>query len=253
MKHRRPCSAPARHITARGGDVSIAGLCREAVDRALADAGLVLADIDAVVVGKARSVRGRDDARAVPGGRARRRWQAAAAGAHRRLGGRGYRHVAASLVQAGRTAGCSRSRSRSSPSPTPCGRCRSCRRSACRCWPARAATSRRTSASYIRRSGAPGTSARWSRSRTGATAPAIRTRTSSSRTSRWSRCRPPPCCGTRSATTRPARPPTARARFIGDQAAAGPASGPVAWIRATSMRTEPTMYSGKDHVSPRAG
>src|SRR5262249_12884547 len=37
----------------RRSDVSIAGLCREAVDRALADAGLALADVDAVVVGKA--------------------------------------------------------------------------------------------------------------------------------------------------------------------------------------------------------
>ena len=33
--------------------MSIAGLCREAVDRALADAGLGFDDIDAVVVGKA--------------------------------------------------------------------------------------------------------------------------------------------------------------------------------------------------------
>ena len=41
-----------RHRSKRA-DVSIAGLCREAVDRALADAGVGLADIDAVVVGKA--------------------------------------------------------------------------------------------------------------------------------------------------------------------------------------------------------
>src|SRR5580765_8159764 len=41
-----------RHRSRRA-DVSIAGLCREAVDRALDDAGLTLADIDAVVVGKA--------------------------------------------------------------------------------------------------------------------------------------------------------------------------------------------------------
>jgi acetyl-CoA C-acetyltransferase len=44
--------------------------------------------------------------------------------------------------------------------------------------------------------------------------------------------------------------------IIGDQAAAedAQASGrPVAWIRATAMRTEPTMFSGKDHVNPRAG
>src|SRR5258708_20865469 len=41
-----------RHRSRRS-DVSIAGLCREAVDRALAHAGAGLADIDAVVVGKA--------------------------------------------------------------------------------------------------------------------------------------------------------------------------------------------------------
>src|SRR5947208_1365437 len=41
-----------RHRSKRT-DVSIAGLCREAADRALADAGLSLADVDAVVVGKA--------------------------------------------------------------------------------------------------------------------------------------------------------------------------------------------------------
>jgi acetyl-CoA C-acetyltransferase len=41
------------HHRAKRTDVSIAGLCREAVDRALADAGVELADIDAVVLGKA--------------------------------------------------------------------------------------------------------------------------------------------------------------------------------------------------------
>ena len=41
------------HHRSRRTDVSIAGLCREAVDRALGDAGLSLADIDAVVAGKA--------------------------------------------------------------------------------------------------------------------------------------------------------------------------------------------------------
>jgi acetyl-CoA C-acetyltransferase len=35
------------------GDVSMAGLCREAIDRALADAGTDIAHIDAVVLGKA--------------------------------------------------------------------------------------------------------------------------------------------------------------------------------------------------------
>ncbi|MFN8107772.1 MAG: thiolase domain-containing protein [Nocardioidaceae bacterium] len=41
------------HHRAKREDVSMTGLLREAVDRALADAGLTLADIDAVVVGKA--------------------------------------------------------------------------------------------------------------------------------------------------------------------------------------------------------
>jgi len=44
--------------------------------------------------------------------------------------------------------------------------------------------------------------------------------------------------------------------IIGDQAAAETAQAdgrPVAWIRATAMRTEPTMFAGKDHVNPRAG
>jgi acetyl-CoA C-acetyltransferase len=41
------------HHRAKRTDVSMAGLCREAVDRALADAGLGLDEVDAVVVGKA--------------------------------------------------------------------------------------------------------------------------------------------------------------------------------------------------------
>ncbi len=41
------------HHRAKREDVSMAGLCREAVDRALADAGMTFDDIDAIVVGKA--------------------------------------------------------------------------------------------------------------------------------------------------------------------------------------------------------
>jgi acetyl-CoA C-acetyltransferase len=41
------------HFKKRRDDVSIAGLLREAIDRALADAELSLADIDAIVIGKA--------------------------------------------------------------------------------------------------------------------------------------------------------------------------------------------------------
>ena len=41
------------HHRAKRDDVSMAGLCREAIDRALLDAGMSLDDIDAIVVGKA--------------------------------------------------------------------------------------------------------------------------------------------------------------------------------------------------------
>src|SRR5512139_4333804 len=44
------------HHTSRRSDVNITGLVREAVDRALADAGLEHKDIDAVVVGKAPDI-----------------------------------------------------------------------------------------------------------------------------------------------------------------------------------------------------
>ncbi|MFC7528485.1 thiolase domain-containing protein [Actinoplanes sp. GCM10030250] len=40
---------------------------------------------------------------------------------------------------------------------------------------------------------------------------------------------------------------------IGDQQAAEGSDRQVAWIRATAMRTEPTFFAGKDHVNPRAG
>src|SRR5690606_40583282 len=41
------------HHVAKRTDVSMAGLCREAIDRALTDSGLTMADIDAIVIGKA--------------------------------------------------------------------------------------------------------------------------------------------------------------------------------------------------------
>ena len=41
------------HHRSKRLDVTMAGLCREAIDRALDDAGLTFADIDAVVLGKA--------------------------------------------------------------------------------------------------------------------------------------------------------------------------------------------------------
>ncbi len=43
------------------------------------------------------------------------------------------------------------------------------------------------------------------------------------------------------------------AMVIGDEAAAKASSRPVAWIHATAMRTEATFFAGKDHVNPQAG
>ncbi|HKT01927.1 MAG TPA: thiolase domain-containing protein [Rugosimonospora sp.] len=40
---------------------------------------------------------------------------------------------------------------------------------------------------------------------------------------------------------------------LGDERAAEATGRPVAWIHATSLRTEPTSFAGKDHVNPRAG
>ena len=109
-----------------GGDVSIAGLVREAAHRALADAEMTLADIDAVVIGKApdffEGVMMPElylaDALGAVG-------QADLPGAHRRVGRRRRPpSSAATWSQAGRTSGCSWSASRSSPRARPCGRCR---------------------------------------------------------------------------------------------------------------------------------
>ena len=70
--------APRRRLTPRPA-------CVRPRERALDDAELTWTDIDAVVIGKAPdAVRGRDDAGAVAGRRARRERQADAAGAHRR-------------------------------------------------------------------------------------------------------------------------------------------------------------------------
>lgn len=46
------------------------------------------------------------------------------------------------------------------------------------------------------------------------------------------------------------------AMVLGDEASADAAVAdgrPVAWVHATAMRTEPTNYSGRDHVDPQAG
>ncbi len=45
----------------------------------------------------------------------------------------------------------------------------------------------------------------------------------------------------------------AMAMVIGSEQAAKSAPGPVAWIHGTAMRSEPTMFAGRDQVNPKAG
>ncbi len=242
----------------RRQDVSIAGLCREAVDRALADAGLALGDVDAVVVGKAPDL--------FEGVMMPELYLAEALGAAGKpllrvhtagsVGG-ATGNVAASLIQAGvhrrvlAVAFEKQSESNAmwalSISPP-------------FSMPVLAGAGGYFAPhirAYIRRSGAPehvGAMVAVKDRRNGALNPFAHLRQpditlDSVRASPmlWDPVRYDETCPSSDG---------ACAVIIGDRAAAeaAQASGrPVAWIRATAMRTEPTMFSGKDHVNPRAG
>jgi len=243
-----------RHRSRRA-DVSIAGLCREAVDRALDDAGLTLADIDAVVVGKAPDLFEGvmmpelylADALGAIGKPLLRVHTAGSVG-----GATGI--VATSLVEAGRhhrvLAVAFEKQSESNAmwalSITPpfsmpvlagaggyfAPHIRSC----------------------IRRSGAPGhigAMVAVKDRRNGSLNPYahlqqadITLESVQASPMLWDPVRYDETCPSSDG---------ACAVIIGDEEAARASDGPVAWIRATAMRTEPTMYSGKDHVNPRAG
>jgi acetyl-CoA C-acetyltransferase len=259
MKHRAAVLGvgQTRHRSRRA-DVSIAGLCREAVDRALADAGLTFADIDAVVVGKAPDL--------FEGVMMPELYMADALGATGKplirvhtagsVGG-ATGNVATSLVQAGVHRKVlavafekqSESNAMWALSITPPFS-----------MPVLAGAGGYFAPhirSYIRRSGAP--------EHIGAMV-AVKDRRNGSRNSYahlqqaditlekvlastmlWAPVRYEETCPSSDG---------ACAVVIGDQAAAEAsetAGRPVAWIRATAMRSEPTMFSGKDHVNPRAG
>jgi acetyl-CoA C-acetyltransferase len=246
------------HHRTRRTDVSIAGLCREAVDRALADAGLALADIDAVVAGKAPDL--------FEGVMMPELYLAEALGAAGKpllrvhtagsVGG-ATGIVAASLVQAGlhrRVLAVAFEKQSESNAM----------------WalsiappfsmPLLAGAGGYFAPhirAYIRRSGAPGhigALVAVKDRRNGSLNPYAHLRQpgitlESVRASPmlWDPVRYDETCPSSDG---------ACAVVIGDQAAAESAESsgrPVAWIRATSMRTEPTMFAGKDHVNPRAG
>src|SRR5690242_10901606 len=242
----------------RRRDVSIAGLCREAVDRARSAAGCGLADIDAVVVGKAPDLFEGvmmpelylADALGAVGKPLLRVHTAGSVG-----GATG--NVAASLVQAGlhrRVLAVafekqSESNAMWALSITPPFS-----------MPVLAGAGGYFAPhirAYIRRSGAPehvGAVVAVKARRNGSLNPSAHLRQpgitlESVRASPmlWDPVRYDETCPSSDG---------ACAVIIGDQAAAEAAQAagrPVAWIRATSMRTEPTMFSGKDHVNPRAG
>ena len=246
-----------RHRSKRT-DVSIAGLCREAVDRALADAGVAPADIDAVVVGKAPDLFEGvmmpelylADALGAVGKPLLRVHTAGSVG-----GATGI--VATSLVQAGvhrRVLAVafekqSESNAMWALSITPPFS-----------MPVLAGAGGYFSPhirAYIRRSGAPGhigAMVAVKDRRNGARNPYAHLQQADITLEKvlaspmlWDPVRYDETCPSSDG---------ACAVVIGDTEAAESAQAggrPVAWIRATAMRTEPTMFSGKDHVNPRAG
>ena len=243
------------HHRSKRTDVSVAGLCREAVDRALADAGTGLTDIDAVVVGKAPDLFEGvmmpelylADALGAIGKPLLRVHTAGSVGGATAI-------VAASLVQAGlhrRVLAVAFEKQSESNAM----------------WalsimppfsmPVLAGAGGYFAPhirSYIRRSGAPGHVGAMVAAkdrRNGSLNPYAHLRQADMTTEKvlaspmlWEPVRYNETCPSSDG---------ACAVIIGDQAAAESSGRPAAWIRATSMRTEPTMFSGKDNVSPRAG
>ncbi len=243
-----------RHRSKRT-DVSIAGLCREAVDRALLDAGLALADIDAVVVGKAPDLFEGvmmpelylADALGAVGKPLLRVHTAGSVGGATGL-------VATSLVQAGlhgRVLAVAFEKQSESNAM----------------WALSIAPPFSIQVvagaggyfaphirAYIRRSGAPphiGALVAVKDRRNGALNPYAHLQQGDITLEKvqaspmlWDPVRYDETCPSSDG---------ACAVVIGDEKAAGASQGPVAWIRATAMRSEPTMFAGKDHVNPQAG
>jgi acetyl-CoA C-acetyltransferase len=240
------------HHTAKRLDVSMAGLCREAVDRALADANVDWPDIDAVVLGKAPDM--------FEGVMMPELFLADALGANGKpllrvhtagsVGG-STANVAASLVQGGvhrRVLAVAFEKQSESNAmwalsiPTPF------------VMPVHAGAGGYFAPhvrSYIRRSGAPehiGAMVAAKDRRNGALNPYAHLKqpditVESVRASKmlWDPIRYDETCPSSDG---------ACAVVIADEKTAGKGS---AWIHATAMRTEPTTFAGRDQVNPQAG
>jgi len=239
------------HHTSKRLDVSMAGLCREAIDRAMADAGVDWPDIDAVVVGKAPDL--------FEGVMMPELFLADALGANGKpllrvhtagsVGGT-TANVAASLVQAGvhrRVLAVAFEKQSESNAmwalsiPTPFS------------MPVHAGAGGYFAPhvrSYIRRSGAPehiGAMVAVKDRRNGARNPHAHLRqpditleSVQASTMLWDPIRYDETCPSSDG---------ACAVIISDEALGGSA----AWIHATALRTEPTTFAGRDQVNPRAG
>ncbi|MGZ4516469.1 MAG: thiolase domain-containing protein [Mycobacteriaceae bacterium] len=243
------------HHTAKRLDVSMAGLCREAIDRAMIDAGVGWDDIDAVVVGKAPDL--------FEGVMMPELYLADALGAHGKpllrvhtagsVGG-STAIVAASLVQAGvhrrvlalawekqSESNAMWALSISVPFSMPVGA-------------GAGGYFAPHVRSYIRRSGAPeyiGAIVAAKDRRNGSTNPYAHLHqpditVESVQASRmlWDPIRFDETCPSSDG---------ACAMIIGDETAAQATGKPVAWIHATAMRSEPTTFAGRDQVNPQAG
>jgi acetyl-CoA C-acetyltransferase len=242
------------HHRAKRQDVSIAGLCREAIDRAMADAQVDWADIDAVVVGKAPDLfegvmmpeLSMADALGAVGKPLLRVHTAGSVGGS-------TANVAAAHVQAGvhqRVLAVAWEKQSESNAmwalsiPVPFN------------MPVNAGAGGYFAPhvrSYIRRSGAPdhiGAVVAAKDRRNGAMNPYAHLRqpditVESVQASQmlWDPIRYDETCPSSDG---------ACAMIIGDEQAARAVDRP-AWIHATAMRTEPTTYAGRDQVNPRAG
>ncbi|GAB2673269.1 thiolase domain-containing protein [Saccharopolyspora gloriosae] len=243
-----------RHASRRT-DVSMAGLCREAVDRAMADAGVGWADVDAVVVGKAPDL---FEGVMMPelmladalGANGKPMLRVHTAGS---VGG-STANVAASLVQGGvhrRVLAVSFEKQSESnamwalsimpPFSMPVGA-------------GAGGYFAPHVRSYIRRSGAPehiGAMVAVKDRLNGSKNPWAHVRQSDLTVESvlasqvlWDPIRYDETCPSSDG---------ACAIVLGDETAAAAAAGPVAWIHATAMRTEPTTFAGRDQVNPQAG
>ncbi|MQA07115.1 MAG: thiolase domain-containing protein [Pseudonocardiaceae bacterium] len=243
-----------QHTTKRT-DVSMAGLCREAIDRAMADAGLDWPDIDAVVLGKAPDLfegvmmpeLALADALGAPGKPLLRVHTAGSVGGS-------TANVAASLVQSGvhrRVLAVAFEKQSESnamwalsiapPFSMPVGA-------------GAGGYFAPHVRSYIRRSDAPehiGALVAVKDRRNGALNPYAHLRQAdisfeSVRSSAmlWDPIRYDETCPSSDG---------ACAIVLGDEPTGDAARNPVAWIRATAMRTEPTTFAGRDQVNPQAG